>query len=93
MCAEYEVFRVIYCADKSNTQTMFSLDRSRFKNLTAAAMLLDMELIETVLEKNKLSLALSPDIISGYFDKGASSLFNLIQFAERNIRGFAGRND
>ena len=93
MCAEYEVFRVIYCADKSNTQTMFSLDRSRFKNLTAAAMLLDMELIEAVLEKNKLSLALSPDIISGYFDKGASSLFNLIQFAERNIRGFAGRND
>ena len=93
MCAEYEVFRVIYCADKSNTQTMFSLDRSRFKNLTAAAMLLDMELIEAELEKNKLSLALSPDIISGYFDKGASSLFNLIQFAERNIRGFAGRND
>ncbi len=93
MCAEYEVFRVIYCADKSTTQTRFSLDRRRFKNLGAAAMLLDMELIETVLEKNKLSLALSPDIISGYFDKGASSLFNLIQFAERNIRGFAGRND
>lgn len=86
MCADYMVFRTIYCADKSNTQTMFSLDHRRFKNLTAASMMLDMELIGAVIERNKLSLALSPDIISSYFDKGASSLFNLIQFSERNVR-------
>ena len=93
MCADYEIFRMIYCADKSNTQTMFSLDRNRYKNLTSAAMMLNLELIDAVLERGRLSLALSPDIISGYFDKGASSLFNLIQFAERNARGFTRRGE
>lgn len=93
MCSEYQVFRTIYCADSSNTQTMFSLDKKRYKNLTNASMLLDLELIEAVIERNKLSLALSPDIISSYFDKGASSLFNLIQFSERNVKNFTGRND
>lgn len=86
MSAEYQIFRTIYCADKSNTQTMFSLDKNRYKNLTSASMLLDLDLIDTIIEGNKLSLALSPDIISSYFDKGASSLFNLIQFSERNVR-------
>ena len=93
MCADYEIFRMIYCADKSNTQTMFFLDRNRYKNLTSAAMMLNLELIDAVLERGRLSLALSPDIISGYFDKGASSLFNLIQFAERNVRSFTGRGE
>ena len=92
MCAEYQVFRAIYCADRSNTQTMFSLDRNRYKNLTSASMLLDLELIDAVIERNKLSLALSPDIISSYFDKGASSLFNLIQFSERNVRKVVSSN-
>ena len=86
MSAEYQIFRTIYCADKSNTQTMFSLDKNRYNNLTSASMLLDLDLIDTIIEGNKLSLALSPDIISSYFDKGASSLFNLIQFSERNVR-------
>lgn len=86
MSAEYQIFRTIYCADKSNTQTMFSLDKIRYKNLTSASMMLDLDLIDTIIEGNKLSLALSPDIISSYFDKGASSLFNLIQFSERNVR-------
>ena len=83
---------LVYCADKSNTQTMFSLDRNRYKNLTSASMLLDLELIDAVIERNKLSLALSPDIISGYFDKGASSLFNLIQLSERNVRKAVSKN-
>ena len=59
MCADYEIFRMIYCADKSNTQTMFSLDRNRYKNLTSAAMMLNLELIDAVLERGRLSLALS----------------------------------
>lgn len=92
MCAEYQVFRAIYCADKTNTQTMFSIDRNRYQNLTSASMIIDLEIIDTLIEKNGLSLALSPDIISSYFDKGASSLFNLIQFSERNVKGFAQRS-
>ena len=92
MCAEYQIFRTIYCADKTNTQTMFSIDRGRYQNLTSASMIIDLEIIDTLIEKNDLSLALSPDIISSYFDKGASSLFNLIQFSERNVKGFAQRS-
>ncbi len=49
-------------------------------------MLLDTEHAATVLEQEQLSLSLSPDLLSGYFEKGASSLFNLIQFAERNVK-------
>lgn len=86
MCAEYQIFREIYCAEKSNTQTMFSLDQSRYKNMTTASMIQDLEIAGAIIEREKLALALSPDIISGYFDKGASSLFNLIQFSERNVR-------
>ena len=36
MCAEYQVFRTIYCADETNTQTMFSIDKNRYQNLTSA---------------------------------------------------------
>ena len=86
MCAEYQIFRCIYEAGNDNPQTMFSLDQKRYKNLTTAAMLLDLEIADAVAEREKLALSLSPDIISGYFEKGASSLFNLIQFAERNVR-------
>lgn len=93
MCAEYQMFRTIYCADKNNTQTMFALDRSRYKNLTAASMMVDMERIEGIIEHESIALSLSPDIISSYFDKGASSLFNLIQFSERNVRNIVGRNE
>ncbi len=93
MCAEYQMFRTIYCADKNNTQTMFALDRSRYKNLTAASMMVDMERIEGIIERESIALSLSPDIISSYFDKGASSLFNLIQFSERNVRNIVGRNE
>ena len=86
MCAEYQVFRGIYSAEETNSQTMFSLDKNRYKNLTTSSMILDLEIAEAVMEREKLALSLSPDIISSYFDKGASSLFNLIQFSERNVR-------
>lgn len=86
MSAEYQVFRAIYNAEKNNTQTMFSLDRNRYKNLTSASMTLELEVIDAIISRRGIALALSPDVISGYFDKGASSLFNLIQFSERNVR-------
>ncbi len=86
MSAEYQVFRTIYSTE-NNSQSMFSIDKNRYKNLTSASMLLDMEIIEMLIERNDISLSLSPDIISTYFKSGASSLFNLIQFSERNIKG------
>ena len=92
MCAEYQVFRGIYSAEETNSQTMFSLDKNRYKNLTTSSMILDLEIAEAVMEREKLALSLSPDIISSYFDKGASSLFNLIQFSERNVRKTVSAN-
>lgn len=89
MCAQYQIFRTIYCAEENNSQTMFSVDRNRYKNLTSASMLVDLEMIDALIENNELSLPLSPDVISSYFDKGASSLFNLIQYSERNIKNIA----
>lgn len=86
MSAEYQIFRTIYSAEKNNSQTMFSLDRNRYKNLCSASMMLDLEIINEIIENQNFSLPLSPDIISTYFEKGASSLFNLIQFSERNIK-------
>ena len=86
MCAHYEVFRLIYNSEKSNSQTMFSLDKNKFKYAASASMSLDLMLAEDIIEEEKIALALSPDILSGYFDKSASSLFSLIQFSERNIR-------
>ena len=93
MSAEYQIFRTIYSAQEQNSQTMFSIDRNRYKNLNSASMLIDLEIIDMLIERNELSLSLSPDVISTYFDKGASSLFNLIQYAERNIKNLTqGRN-
>ena len=89
MSAEYQIFRTIFCSEENNSQTMFSVDKNRYKNLTSASMLIDLEINGTLIEKNDISLALSPDVISNYFDKGASSLFNLIQYSERNIKNTA----
>lgn len=86
MCAEYLAFRKLYNAESGNTQTLFSLDRESYQSLTAATMLLDMTRADGILAQEKTALSLSPDILSGYFEKGASSLFNLIQFAERNVK-------
>ena len=49
-------------------------------------MMIDLEIIDSLIGKYQLALPLSPDVISTYFEKGASSLFNLIQYSERNIR-------
>ena len=89
MSAQYQIFRTIYCSEENNSQTMFSVDRNRYKNLTSASMILDLEIIDALIENNDIALSLSPDVISSYFDKGASSLFNLIQYSERNIKNTA----
>lgn len=86
MSAEYQIFRIIYSSEYSNSQSMFSISRNRYSNLCSASMVLDLEIINELIEQNNLSIPLSPDILSTYFEKGASSLFNLIQFSERNIK-------
>lgn len=92
MSAEYQVFRTIYSAEEKNSQQMFSIDRGHYRSLTTASMMFDLELADALIEHDKLSLPLSPDVLSGYFDVGASSLFNLVMFAERNVRN-RGKRD
>ena len=89
MSAEYQIFRTIYSSEENNSQTIFSLDKNRYKTLTSASMALDLEIVDALIERNELCITLSPDIISTYFKNGAPSLFNLIQFSERNIRSIA----
>ena len=89
MNAEYQIFRTIYCSEENNSQTIFSVDKNRYKNLTSASMLIELEIIDAIIERDNIALSLSPDVISTYFDKGASSLFNLIQYSERNIKNTA----
>ena len=86
MSAEYQIFRVIYSAEESNSQNMFSIDKSKYKNLCSASMILDLEIISSLIERSNNNLSLSPDTLSTYFEKGASSLFNLVQYSERNIK-------
>ncbi len=86
MSAEYQIFRTIYSSESNNSQTMFSISGNRYSNLCSASMVLDLEIVNEIIEQNGIALVLSPDIISTYFEKGASSLFNLIQYSERNIR-------
>ncbi len=86
MSTEYLIFRRIYSTEASNSQTIFSVDINRYRNLCSAAMILNLEIIDEIIENEKLTLRLSPDLISIYFDKSATSLFNLIQYSERNIK-------
>ena len=92
MSAEYVIFRTIYNSEKNNSQTMFLLDKNRYRNLTDASMILDLEIINELIETDELTLTLSPDVISVCFEKDAPSLFNLIQYSERNIKNvYAGK--
>ena len=86
MSSEYQIFRRIYSTEAGNSQTIFSVDINRYRNLCSAAMILNLEIIDEIIENEKLTLRLSPDLISIYFDKSATSLFNLIQYSERNIK-------
>jgi len=52
MSAEYVIFRTIYNSEKNNSQTMFSLDKNRYRNLTDASMILDLEIINELIEND-----------------------------------------
>ncbi len=91
MCAQYQIFRTIYSADKNNLQSMFSISENKYKDLCSAAMLIDLGLINDIIESDKLSVPLSTEIISSCFEKSASSLFNLIQYSERSFRNLEHR--
>ena len=88
MNAQYQVFRSIYSCEDCNPQELFTLSKSKYKSLCSAAMTLDLALIDAIIENKteNTSIALSPDLISKYFEKGAASLFTLVRNAEKGVK-------
>lgn len=86
MSAEYMVFRILYSSSEDNSQTMFSIDNHNYRGTCLASMILDIENSCKIMNSQQIQLALSPDMISKHFEKGAASLFSLIQYSERNIK-------
>lgn len=88
MNAQYQAFRSVYSCESSNPQDMFSLGKSKYRSLCSASMTLDLAMIDAIIENQteNTSMALSPDLISRYFEKGTASLFTLVRNAEKGVK-------
>lgn len=84
----YYIFRKLYSANEENPQALFSVDKNIYGGYSKAVADIEETDIDILLNKQKGSAAfkLSPDIIGKSYSNEASSLFNLIQNAEKNIK-------
>lgn len=71
MNAQYQAFRSVYSCEESNPQDLFTLNKSKYRSLCSAAMTLDLAMIDAIIESKteNTSIALSPDLLSRYFEK------------------------
>ena len=88
MNSQYQVFRTIYSAEKSNPQNIFSLSKNKYKSLCSASMTLDLAIIDSLTENEKenTALVLTPDLISRHYEKGASSVFTVLRNCEKSVK-------
>ena len=88
MNAQYQAFRSVYSCEESNPQDLFTLNKSKYRSLCSAAMTLDLAMIDAIIESKteNTSIALSPDLLSRYFEKGTASLFTLVRNAEKSVK-------
>ena len=88
MNAQYQTFRTLYSCEESNPQDMFTLGKNKYRSLCSAAMTLDLAMIDAIIESKteNTSMALSPDLLSRYFEKGTASLFTLVRNAEKGVK-------
>lgn len=94
MIATYNMFRKVYSANKDNPQDMFAVHKEVYSGFSTAAMEVLSARIssatdsacETDFVKQSGELELSPDIIATEYPQTASSVFNLIQHAESNMK-------
>lgn len=88
MNSQYQIFRTIYSAEKSNPQNIFTLSQNRYRSLCQASQTLDLAVIDTIVEneKEKATITLSPDLISRAYEKGASSVFNVLKSCEKSVK-------
>ncbi len=86
--SQYQIFRTIYSAEKTNPQNIFTLSQSRYRSLCQASQTLDLAVIDTLVENKKenASIMLSPDLISRSYEKGASSVFNVLRTCEKSVK-------
>jgi len=94
MIATYHMFRKIYSSNNDNPQDMFAIHKEVYSGFSSAS----MEVLATRISSatspecktdyiKKLSdFELSPEIIASEYPELASSLFNLIQHAESNMK-------
>lgn len=88
MNAQYQAFRSVYSCEESNPQDMFTISKNKYRSLSSAAMTLDLAMIDAIIESKteNTSMALSPDLLSRYFEKGTASLFTLVRNAEKGVK-------
>ncbi|MBQ4129271.1 MAG: helix-turn-helix transcriptional regulator [Ruminococcus sp.] len=94
MIATYNMFRKVYSANKNNPQNLFAVDKEVYKGFSNAA----MEILSTRVssatdsecEKDFVKqcgeLQISPDTLASEYPQIISSVFNLIQHAESNMK-------
>ena len=88
MNSQYQIFRTIYSAENTNPQSIFTLSPNRYRSLCQASQTLDLAVIDTLVENKKenASIMLSPDLLSRSYEKGASSVFNVLRSCEKSVK-------
>ena len=84
----YLLFRKLFSSNKENPQAVFSVDKDTYSGYIRAIMNIEETKIDNLLNspKNKIHINLSPEEIERKYRDKASSLYNLIQNSEKNIK-------
>lgn len=94
MLATYNMFRKVYSANDDNPQDMFAVHQEVYSGFSTAAMQVISTRVSSATDKNCQNdfvkqcaeLEISPEIIASEYPQIASSVFNLIQHAESNMK-------
>ena len=94
MLATYNMLREIYSANEDNPQDMFAVHKDVYSGFSTAAMQVLSTRISCATDKlcasdfikQSAQLEISPDILANEYPHTASSVFNLIQHAEVNMK-------
>lgn len=88
MSSNYLLFRKLYSANEDNPQALFSVNEDIYAGYIRAVSSIEETNIDNFLNnsKNKLHIDLSPEAIETEYKDKSSSLYNLIQNTEKNIK-------
>ncbi|MDO4748804.1 MAG: transcriptional regulator, partial [Eubacteriales bacterium] len=94
MLSSYNIFRKIYSANRRNPQDMFAVNSEVYSGFSDAAMSVLSARISSATDpmcktdfvKKCGELEISPEILADEYPQIASSVFNLIQHAESNMK-------